>query len=71
MNSKCANTHISVTSLYQNVLIIFVNNKYTGNIITVGTENYTWRLDIVQNLCGLWQFFLPDFWAQNVSIPPD
>ena len=35
------------------------------------TENYTWRIDIVQNLFELWHFFLSYFWAQNVSIPPD
>ena len=31
----------------------------------------TQRLDIVQNLCKLWQFFLRKFWAQNVLTTPD
>ena len=33
------------------------------------TTNCTWRLVIIQNLYEFWQFFLSDFWAQNVSIP--
>ena len=32
-----------------------------GVLEQFGTENYTWRLDIVQNLSELWQFFLCDF----------
>ena len=32
-----------------------------------GTENYTWRFDIVQKLC---EFFLSDFLVQNVVIFP-
>ena len=34
------------------------------------TENYAWRLPIVQNLCEFWQFFLSDFLSQNVLIFP-
>ena len=41
-----------------------------GILLQLATKNYTGRFDIVQNLCELWQFFLSDFWAQNVLIPP-
>ena len=62
MTSECANTHISVTYLDQNVSIILEQ---------FDPENYILRLGMVQNLCELWQFLLSDFWAQNVSEPTD
>ena len=42
-----------------------------GILEQFGTKNYVWRLDIVQNLSELWQFFLSHFSAQNGSIPPN
>ena len=41
-----------------------------GILEQFGTENHTWGLDIVQNLCEFCRFFLSDFLAQNVIIPP-
>ena len=37
----------------------------------VDTESYVWKLDIVQDLCEFYYFFLYDFLPQNVSIPPN
>ena len=42
---KCANTHISVTSLDH-----FVKKYILGILEHFNTENYTWRLVIIQNL---------------------
>ena len=35
-----------------------------------GTENYVCKVGIIQNLCEYCRFFLLDFWAQTISIPP-
>ena len=34
------------------------------------TKNYTWRLDIVQNLCVYCQFLLPDFLGSKCPTTP-
>ena len=69
MDSKCANTPISMTSLDQNISVI-LQIKYILEILEqFGTENYTWKLNVVQNFYELWKFFLSYFWVQNVLIP--
>ena len=35
------------------------------------TKIYTWRLDLVQNLCEFGQFFRYTFLGKNVLISPD
>ena len=50
--------------------IIFVNNIYVGNIRKFGTENDTWRLDIIQNFHILWQVFLSDFLSSKCFDTP-
>ena len=35
--------------------------------IRFGTEDYTWRLDIVQTLRELWQFFLSEFFGSKFA----
>ena len=36
-----------------------------------GTRKYKWKLDLVQNLCELWQFFLSDFLGQKFFNTPN
>ena len=41
-----------------------------GILEQFGTECYTWRLDVVQNLCEFCQFFLSDFLVTKCAITP-
>ena len=41
-----------------------------GVLEQFGTENYTWKLDIVQNLWELWQFSLSDFLGSKCFNTP-
>ena len=41
-----------------------------GILEQFSTESYTWRLDIVQNLCDFWQFFLSDFLGAKCPNTP-
>ena len=53
----------------QNVLI-FLWIIYILDILAhFGTENYKQRFHIAQNFCKYYNFFLSDFWTQNVQYP--
>ena len=71
MDSKRANTYISLTSLDQNVSIIFVNKIYIGNIWIVWHRKLFMKtLYQNQNLCKFWQFFPCDFLGPKCANTP-
>ena len=57
--------NFSCLIFFQNVSILLWIIYALGILEQFGAKNYTWRLDIVQNLCK----FCLIFWAQNVLIP--
>ena len=61
---------ILLVSPEQDVLICLVINRFSRNVQTFCYKNYAWRLDIVQNLCVLRQFFFPDFLSPKCFNTP-
>ena len=61
---------------FQTRMFRYLNTKMRKQYIMrisrhFGTENYSWRLYVVQNLCEFFQFFLYGFLNQNVPIYPN
>ena len=78
---QCTNARISVTSLEQNIWIIFGNNIYIGNIRTVCYNKsyiktfYSSKSLWILNFCSAWFLRIPPnpkiHQGGNVLIPPN
>ena len=58
MNFELKDTHISVTSLDQNVSAMLQIISMLGMLEKFGTESYTWRFNIVQKSLSIATIFL-------------